>query len=100
MLLRCILEELAWTAQRGADSRPGRDFTREHNENGPLCPDRGRCGGFPPLILRRDMSAIDPNSAGPTAMPLSDYISAAWFGPRLASLFLGVLGHFHAARRL
>ena len=25
-------------------------------------------------------------------MPLSDYISAAWFGPRLASLFLGVLG--------
>jgi ABC-type antimicrobial peptide transport system permease subunit len=25
-------------------------------------------------------------------MALSDYISAAWFGPRLASLFLGVLG--------
>ncbi len=38
------------------------------------------------------MSVIDPNSAGLTAMPLSDYISAAWFGPRLASLFLGVLG--------
>jgi ABC-type antimicrobial peptide transport system permease subunit len=38
------------------------------------------------------MSAIDPNSAGLTAMALSDYISAAWFGPRLASLFLGVLG--------
>jgi ABC-type antimicrobial peptide transport system permease subunit len=38
------------------------------------------------------MSAIDPNSTGLTAMALSDYISAAWFGPRLASLFLGVLG--------
>jgi ABC-type antimicrobial peptide transport system permease subunit len=38
------------------------------------------------------MSAIDPNSAGVTAMPLSDFISAAWFGPRIASLFLGVLG--------
>jgi predicted permease len=47
--------------------------------------------GFVP-ILRREMSAIDPNSAGLTAMALSDYISAAWFGPRLASLFLGVLG--------
>ena len=43
-------------------------------------------------VLRREMSAIDPNSAGLTAMPLSDYISAAWFGPRLASLFLAVLG--------
>ena len=43
-------------------------------------------------VLRREMSAIDPNSAGLTAMALSDYISAAWFGPRLASLFLGVLG--------
>src|SRR5580700_7203718 len=43
-------------------------------------------------VLRREMSAIDPNSAGLTAMSLSDYISAAWFGPRLASLFLGVLG--------
>jgi putative ABC transport system permease protein len=43
-------------------------------------------------VLRREMSAIDPNSAGLTAMPLSDYISAAWFGPRLASLILGVLG--------
>ncbi len=42
-------------------------------------------------VLRREMSAIDPNSAGLTAMPLSDYISAAWFGPRMASLFLGVL---------
>ena len=42
-------------------------------------------------VLRREMSAIDPNSAGLTAMALSDYISAAWFGPRLASLFLGVL---------
>jgi predicted permease len=47
--------------------------------------------GFVP-VLRREMLAIDPNSAGLTAMPLSDYISAAWFGPRLASLFLGVLG--------
>jgi predicted permease len=47
--------------------------------------------GFVP-ILRREMSAIDPNSAGLTAMALSDYISAAWFGPRLASMFLGVLG--------
>lgn len=43
-------------------------------------------------VLRREMSSIDPNSAGLTAMPLSDYISAAWFGPRIASLFLGVLG--------
>ena len=43
-------------------------------------------------VLRREMSAIDPNSAGVTAMALSDYISAAWFGPRLVSLFLGVLG--------
>jgi ABC-type antimicrobial peptide transport system permease subunit len=43
-------------------------------------------------VLRREMSAIDPSSAGLTAMPLSDYISAAWFAPRLASLFLGVLG--------
>ena len=47
--------------------------------------------GFVP-VLRRAMSAIDPNSAGLTAMPLSDYISAAWFAPRLASLLLGVLG--------
>jgi putative ABC transport system permease protein len=47
--------------------------------------------GFVP-VLRREVSAIDPNSAGLTAMALSDYISAAWFGPRLASLFLGVLG--------
>ncbi len=47
--------------------------------------------GFVPT-LRREMSAIDPNAAGLTAMPLSDYISAAWFGPRLASLLLGVLG--------
>jgi predicted permease len=47
--------------------------------------------GFVP-VLRREMSAIDLNSAGLTAMALSDYISAAWFGPRLASLFLGVLG--------
>jgi len=43
-------------------------------------------------VLRHEMSAIDPNSAGLTAMPLSDYISAAWFGPRLTSIFLGVLG--------
>jgi predicted permease len=47
--------------------------------------------GFVP-VLRREMSAIDPNSAGLTAVALSDYISASWFGPRLASLFLGVLG--------
>jgi putative ABC transport system permease protein len=51
----------------------------------------GDARGFVP-VLRHEMSAIDPNSAGLTAMPLSDYISAAWFGPRLASLFLGVLG--------
>jgi putative ABC transport system permease protein len=51
----------------------------------------GDARGFIP-VLRREMSAIDPNSAGLTAMPLSDYISAAWFGPRLASLLLGVLG--------
>jgi predicted permease len=44
-------------------------------------------------VLRREMSAIDPNSAGLTAtMPLSDYIAAAWFGPRITSVFLGVLG--------
>ena len=43
-------------------------------------------------VLRHEMSAIDPKSAGLTVMLLSDYISAAWFGPRLASLFLGVLG--------
>jgi predicted permease len=43
-------------------------------------------------VLRHEMSAIDPNSAGLTAMPLSDYISAAWFGARLTSFFLGVLG--------
>jgi predicted permease len=43
-------------------------------------------------VVRREMSAIDPNSAGLTVMALSDYISAAWFGPRLVSLFLGVLG--------
>lgn len=43
-------------------------------------------------VLRREMSAIDPNSAGLTAMPLSDYIAAAWFAPRLASLMLAVLG--------
>lgn len=52
--------------------------------------DRGASGLVP--VLRREMSAIDPNSAGLTAMALSDYISAAWFGPRLASLFLAVLG--------
>lgn len=47
--------------------------------------------GFVP-VLRREMAAVDPNSTGLTAMPLSDYISAAWFGPRIASLVLGVLG--------
>ncbi len=51
----------------------------------------GDARGFVP-VLRREMSSIDPNSAGLTAMPLSDYISAAWFGPRIASMFLGVLG--------
>jgi hypothetical protein len=51
----------------------------------------GDARGFLP-VLRHEMAAIDPNSAGATAMPLSDYISAAWFAPRLASLFLGVLG--------
>jgi putative ABC transport system permease protein len=43
-------------------------------------------------VVRREMSAIDPNSTGLTAMPLSDYISAAWFGSRIASSFLAVLG--------
>ena len=43
-------------------------------------------------IVHQAMSAIDPDSAGLTAMLLSDYISAAWFGPQLASVFLGVLG--------
>ena len=43
-------------------------------------------------LLHREMAAIDPNAAGLTAMPLSDYISAAWFGPRIASSFLAVLG--------
>src|SRR5580700_5325342 len=43
-------------------------------------------------VLRREMSAIDPNSAGLTAMSLSDYISAAWFGSRIASFLLAVLG--------
>ena len=43
-------------------------------------------------VLRREMSAIDPNSTGLTAMPLSDTISAAWFGPRIASWLLAVLG--------
>lgn len=43
-------------------------------------------------VLRREMAAIDPNSTGLTAMPLSDYISAAWFGSRIASSFLAVLG--------
>jgi len=51
----------------------------------------GDARGFVP-VLRHEMSALDPNSAGLTAMPLSDYISAAWFGPRIASLLLGVLG--------
>jgi predicted permease len=51
----------------------------------------GDARGFVP-VLRREMSVIDSNSAGLTAMPLSDYISAAWFGPRLASVFLAVLG--------
>jgi ABC-type antimicrobial peptide transport system permease subunit len=51
----------------------------------------GDARGFVP-VLRREMSAVDPNSAGLTAMLLSDYISAAWFGPRIASLVLGVLG--------
>src|SRR5581483_8599585 len=43
-------------------------------------------------VLRREMSAIDRYSTGLTAMPLSDYIAAAWFGPRIASSFLAVLG--------
>ncbi len=71
-------------------------FDQVHNgsgENGVALYARtdGDARGFVP-VLRREMSAIDPNSAGLTAMPLSDYISAAWFGPRIASLFLGVLG--------
>ena len=51
----------------------------------------GDVRGFMP-VLRREMSAIDPSSSGLTAMPLSDYISAAWFAPWVASVFLGVLG--------
>jgi predicted permease len=71
-------------------------FDEVHNgsgENGVALYARtdGDARGFVP-VLRREMLAIDPNSAGLTAMPLSDYISAAWFGPRLASVFLGVLG--------
>src|SRR5580693_6016642 len=71
-------------------------FDQVHNgsgENGVALYARtdGDARGFVP-VLRREMLAIDPNSAGLTAMPLSDYISAAWFGPRLASVFLGVLG--------
>src|SRR5580704_10934558 len=71
-------------------------FDQVHNgsgENGVAVYARtdGDARGFVP-VLRREMLAIDPNAAGLTAMPLSDYISAAWFGPRLASLFLGVLG--------
>ena len=59
----------------------------------------GDARGFVP-VLRREMLAIDPNSAGLTAMPLSDYISAAWFGPRLASVVpRSARRHFHAARR-
>jgi len=71
-------------------------FDQVHNgsgENGVALYARtdGDARGFVP-VLRREMLAIDPNSASLTAMPLSDYISAAWFGPRLASLCLGVLG--------
>jgi predicted permease len=71
-------------------------FDQVHNgsgENGVALYARteGDARGFV-AVLRHEMSAIDPNSAGLTAMPLSDYISAAWFGPRIASLFLGVLG--------
>jgi predicted permease len=43
-------------------------------------------------VLRHEMAAIDPNTTGLTAMPLSDYISAAWFASRIASSFLAVLG--------
>jgi hypothetical protein len=49
-------------------------------------------------VLRREMSAIDANSAGLTTMPLSDYISAAWFGPRLVAP-RSTRRYFHAARR-
>ncbi len=71
-------------------------FDQVHNgsgENGVALYARteGDARGFV-AVLRHEMSAIDPNSTGLTAMPLSDYISAAWFGPRIASLFLGVLG--------
>jgi predicted permease len=71
-------------------------FDQAHNASGDggvalYARTEGDARGFVP-VLRREMSAIDPNSAGLTAMPLSDYISAAWFGPRIASLFLGVLG--------
>jgi predicted permease len=73
-----------------------RSFDQVHNGSGEggvslYARTDGDARGFVP-VLRREMSAIDPNSAGLTAMPLTDYISAAWFGPRLAGYFLGVLG--------
>lgn len=43
-------------------------------------------------VLRREMSAIDPDSSGLTVMPLTGYIGAAWFAPRMAAVLLGVLG--------
>ena len=43
-------------------------------------------------MLRREMAAIDPKSGGFETMPLADYIGAAWFGPRLAAVVLGVSG--------
>ncbi len=71
-------------------------FDQEHDGSGEggvalYASTGGDARGFVP-VLRREMPAIDPDSAGLTVMPLPDYISAAWFGPRLASLFLGVLG--------
>jgi predicted permease len=71
-------------------------FDQAHNGSGEggvalFARTHGHASGFVP-VLRRAMSAIDPDSTGMTAMPLSDYISAAWFGPQLASYFLGVLG--------
>lgn len=71
-------------------------FDQAHNGSGEggvalFVRPHGDARGFIP-VLRRAMSAIDPGSTGLTAMPLSDYISAAWFGPQLASYFLGVLG--------
>ncbi len=52
-------------------------------------------------VLRREMLAIDPNSHRPHGYALVGlHLPAAWFGSRIASSFLAVLGTIsHAARR-